>query len=125
DSGRDRQPRRSKLRVKVQSGRLLSIMSRQDDAALVVTDLVVLPASFMSMVGQAGGEVGTVPIRRWLGRAAVDGHVRVLSTETNRSHWYQDVHDTADVKAAEKKLFNSLKGEFEGFVDASFYAKSP
>src|ERR1051325_1472117 len=123
DSGRDRQPRRSNLRVKVQSGRLLSITSRQDDATLVVTDLVVLPASFMSVVGQAGGEAGMVPIRRWLERAAVDGHVRVLSTETNRSHWYQDVHDAADVKAAEKKLFNSLKGDFEGFVDRFFNRK--
>ena len=123
DNGRDRQPRRSSLRVKVQAGRLLSITSRQDDAMLVVTDLVVLPASFMSVVGQAGVEAGTVPIRRWLERAAVDGHVRVLSTETNRSHWYQDVRDVADVQAAEKKLFNSLKGEFEGFVDRFFNRK--
>ncbi len=123
DNGRDRQPRRSSLRVKVQAGRLLSITSRQDDAMLVVTDLVVLPASFMSVVGQAGVEAGTVPIRRWLERAAVDGCVRVLSTETNRSHWYQDVRDVADVQAAEKKLFNSLKGEFEGFVDRFFNRK--
>ena len=123
DSGRDRRPRRSNLRVKVRSGRLVSITSRQDDATLVVTDLVVLPASFMSVVGQVGVEAGTVPIRRWLERAAVDGYVRVLSTETNRSHWYQDVRDAADVRAAEKKLFNSLKGEFEGFVDRFFNRK--
>ena len=123
DSGRDRRPRRSNLRVKVRSGRLVSITSRQDDATLVVTDLVVLPASFMSVVGQIGVESGAVPIRRWLERAAVDGYVRVLSTETNRSHWYQDVRDTADVQAAEKKLFNSLKGESEGFVDRFFNRK--
>ena len=123
DSGRDRQPRRSSLRVKVREGRLFSIASRQDGATLVVTDLVVLPASFMSVVGQGGVEAGTVPIRRWLERAAVDGHVRVLSTEANRSHWYQDVRDAADVQAAEKKLFNSLKGEFEGFVDRFFNRK--
>ena len=124
DSGRDRRPCRSNLRVKVRSGRLVSITSRQDDATLVVTDLVVLPASFMSVVGQAGVEAaGTVPIRRWLERAAVDGYVRVLSTETNRAHWYQDVRDAADVQAAEKKLFNSLKGEFEGFVDRFFNRK--
>jgi len=123
DSGRDRQPRRSNLRVKVRSGRLLSITSRQEDAALIVADLVVLPASFMGVVGQAGVEAGRVPIRRWLERAAVDGHVQVLSTEMNRSHWYQDVRDVADVKAAEKKLFNSLKGEFEGFVDRFFNRK--
>jgi phosphatidylglycerophosphate synthase len=123
DSERDRQLRRSNLRLKVQAGRLRSITSRQDDAALVATDLVVLPASFMSVAGQVDVETGTVPIRRWLERAAVDGHVRVLSTETNRSHWYQDMRDAADVQAAEKKLFNSLKDEFEGFVDRFFNRK--
>ncbi|MCX5727539.1 MAG: CDP-alcohol phosphatidyltransferase family protein [Nitrospirae bacterium] len=123
DHERDREPRRSSLRVKAKEGRLLSITSRQDNAALVAADLVVLPASFLSVAGQVDVETGTVPIRRWLERAAVDGHVRVWSTETNRSHWYQDVHDAADVQAAEKKLFNSLKGEFEGFVDRFFNRK--
>ena len=121
---RDRQPRRQSLRVKVQSGRLRSITSRQDDAALVAADLVVLPANLMSAAGGQGDvETGTMPIRRWLERAAVDGHVRVLSIETNRSHWYQDVRNVADVRAAEVKLFNSLKGEFEGFVDRFFNRK--
>ena len=64
DNGRDRRPRRSNLRVKVRSGQLVSITSRQDDATLVVTDLVVLPASFMSVVGQVGVDAGTLPIRR-------------------------------------------------------------
>ena len=109
--------------MKVQAGRLLSITSKRDDAALVATDLVVLPASLMSSAGHVEVETGTVPIRRWLERAAVDGHVRVLSSETNRSHWYQDVRDAADVKVAERKLFNSLKGEFEGFVDRFFNRK--
>jgi phosphatidylglycerophosphate synthase len=123
DSERDRPSRPSRLRMKVQAGRLLSITSKQDAAALLATDLVVLPASFMSVAGQVDVETGKVPIRQWLERAAVDGHVRVLSTETNRSHWYQDVRDAADVKAAERKLFNSLKSEFEGFVDRFFNRK--
>ncbi|MDP1769743.1 MAG: CDP-alcohol phosphatidyltransferase family protein [Nitrospirota bacterium] len=123
DRARDRQPQRPGLRVKAQDGRLLSMSSRQDDARLVATDLVVLPASFMSSASRTGVETGRVPIRRWLERAAVDGHVRVLSTETNRAHWYQDVRDAADVKAAETQLFNSLKGEFEGFVDRFFNRK--
>ena len=123
ESERGRKSRRSGLRVKVQAGRLLSITSRQDDTALVATDLVVFPASLMSVASLTGVEAGTVPIRRWLERAAVDGHVRVLSTETNPSHWYQSVCDAADVQAAEKKLFNSLKGEFEGFVDRFFNRK--
>jgi phosphatidylglycerophosphate synthase len=123
ESERDRRSRRPGLRVKGEAGRLLSITSRQDDAALMATDLVVLPASFMSVASHTGVEAGTVPIRRWLERAALDGHVRVWSTETNRSHWYQEVRDAADVQAAEKKLFNSLKGEFEGFVDRFFNRK--
>ena len=123
DRERHRQSRRPGLRVKAQDGRLLSITSRQDDATLVATDLVVLPASFMSGAGHTGVETGRVPIRRWLERAAVEGQVRVLSTETNRSHWYQDVRDAADVQAAEKQLFNSLKGEYEGVVDRFFNRK--
>jgi phosphatidylglycerophosphate synthase len=123
DHEQDRQPRRPSVRVKVQAGRFLSMTSRQDNAALVATDLVVLPASFLTVDSHTGVETGTVPIRRWLERAAVDGHVRVWSTETNRSHWYQYVRDAADVQAAEKKLFNSLKGEFEGFVDRFFNRK--
>jgi phosphatidylglycerophosphate synthase len=123
DSQRDHQLRRSNLRMKVQAGRLLSITSKQEVTALVATDLLVLPAGFMSAAGQVDAETGTLPIRRWLERAAVDGHVRVLSTEANRSHWYQDVRDAIDVKAAERKLFKSLKGEFEGFVDRFFNRK--
>jgi len=123
DREQNRQARRSSLHIKVQAGRLLSITSKQDDSALVATDLVVLPTGFMSAAGHIDVETGTVPIRRWLERAAVDGYVRVLSTEANRSHWYQVVRDAADVKAAERKLLNSLKGEFEGFVDRFFNRK--
>ena len=123
DTARSRSSSRSNLHMKVQAGRLLSITSKRDDAALVATDLVVLPASLMSSADHVEVEAGTVPIRRWLERAAVDGHVRVLSTETNRSHWYQDVRDAADIKVAERKLFNSLKGEYEGFVDRFFNRK--
>lgn len=123
DNERNRPSHRSSLRLKVQAGRLLSMTSKQDGAALAATDLVVIPAGLMSAAGHVEVETGIVPIRRWLERAAVDGHVRVLSTETNQSHWYQDVRDAADVKVAERKLFNSLKGEFEGFVDRFFNRK--
>lgn len=121
---RDRQERRLGLRVAAQAERLLSLgSSRQDDAALVATDVMVLPASFMSDARRAGIEGGTVPLRRWIERAAEDGRVRVLSTETNPAYWYQDLRDPADVQLAERKLFSSLKTEFEGFVDRYFNRK--
>jgi len=123
DSERERQRRRPGLRMKVEAGRLISMTARQDEAALVATDLVVFPARLIGGVGTTAVEAGTVPVRQWLERAAVEGHVRVWCTEKNRSHWYQDVRDAADIQAAEKKLFSSLKGEFEGFVDRFFNRK--
>jgi phosphatidylglycerophosphate synthase len=121
---RDQQERRLALRVTAQDERLLSLgSSRRDDAALVATDVVVLPASFMSAASRAGIESVTLPLRRWLERAAEEGRVRVLCTESNPSHWYQDLRDHNDVQLAERKLFSSLKGEHEGFFDRYFNRK--
>ncbi|HXX76262.1 MAG TPA: CDP-alcohol phosphatidyltransferase family protein [Nitrospiraceae bacterium] len=120
----DQQERRLGLRVTAEGERLLSLgSSRQDDAALIATDVVVLPSNFISAAGRDGIESGTVPLRRWLERAAEVGCVRVLSTESNPTQWYQDLRDPADVQLAERKLFSSLKGEYEGFVDRFFNRK--
>lgn len=121
---RDQKERRSGLRVTTQGERLLSLgSSRQDDTALVATDVVVLPAEFMSGASRDGIQNGTVPLRRWLERAAEEGRVRVLCTESTSAHWYQDLRDPADVQLAERKLFSSLKGDYEGFVDRFFNRK--
>jgi 1L-myo-inositol 1-phosphate cytidylyltransferase / CDP-L-myo-inositol myo-inositolphosphotransferase len=121
---RDQEERRLGLRITVQGERLLSLSSsRQDDAALVAADMVALPADFMSGVSRDGIESGTVPLRRWLERAAEEGRVRVLCTESTSSQWYQDLRDPADVQLAERKLFSSLKGDYEGFVDRFFNRK--
>lgn len=123
-TARDQQERRLGLRITAQDERLLSLgSSRQDDATLVATDVVVLPASFMTAASRAGIESGTVPLRRWLERAAEEGRVRVLSTDSHPSQWYQELRDPADVQLAERKLYSSLKGEFEGFVDRYFNRK--
>lgn len=96
---------------------------RFDEPALRIADLVVVPASLMSTVDQPASEKGIPPIRRWLERAVVDGRVRVVSAEEKRGNWYQPVRTVSDVQTAEKKLFSSLKGEFEGFVDRYFNRK--
>jgi 1L-myo-inositol 1-phosphate cytidylyltransferase / CDP-L-myo-inositol myo-inositolphosphotransferase len=79
-----------------------------------------LPASYLSAVGQAPLDTDRLPIRRWLEWAAVEGRVRVVPSEPAGARWYQEVRTPADVRAAEKKLFNSLKSDFEGFVDRYF-----
>jgi phosphatidylglycerophosphate synthase len=84
---------------------------------------MVVPASLMSAANQAVSEKGSPPVRQWLERAATDGRVRVVSAEEKRGNWYQPVRTQFDVQTAEKKLFNSLKGEFEGFVDRYFNRK--
>lgn len=111
------------MRSKASSGRPVIFPPRFENPALRVAELVVVPASLMSSAYQGASEKGTPPIRLWLERAAADGRVRVVSAEEKRGHWYQPVRTLSDIQAAEKKLFNSLKGEFEGFVDRYFNRK--
>ncbi|MCS6303377.1 MAG: CDP-alcohol phosphatidyltransferase family protein [Nitrospira sp.] len=112
------------VRSKVPSGRpTLFAPPRFDDPALRVAELVVVPASLMSTANQAASEKGNPPIRQWLERAEADGRVRLVSAEERRDAWYQSVRNVSDVQTAETKLFNSLKGEFEGFVDRYFNRK--
>jgi phosphatidylglycerophosphate synthase len=112
------------LRLKVQSNQLTAFApARFDDSAPRAAELVVLPASLMSAANHSATENGRIPIRQWLERAAVDGRVRVVAAEDKRGTWYQEVRMLPDVQTAEKKLFNSLKGEFEGFVDRYFNRK--
>ncbi|SPP63665.1 CDP-alcohol phosphatidyltransferase family protein [Nitrospira lenta] len=113
-----------RVSVKVQAERLLALgSSRAEDALLVAADVLVLPAGLMAAAQETHTPPGTMPIRRWIEQAAIDGRVRVLRTDGHPSQWYQDVRTQAEVPAAERKLFSSLKGEFEGFVDRYFNRK--
>ena len=113
-----------RVSVKVQAERLLALgSSRAEDVTLVAADLLVLPAGLMAAAQDTHTPPGAMPIRRWIERAAIDGRVRVLRTDGHPSQWYQDVRTQAEVPAAERKLFSSLKGEFEGFVDRYFNRK--
>jgi 1L-myo-inositol 1-phosphate cytidylyltransferase / CDP-L-myo-inositol myo-inositolphosphotransferase len=114
-----RNPIRSKLAARLPSFGLLPL----EAGRAVAADLVVLPASMLNAAGRVTGEPGSVPVRRWLERAAADGRVQTLTVGTDPSKWYQAVRDAADVRAAERQLFSSLKGEFEGFVDRFFNRK--
>ena len=112
------------LRLKVSADRLTSFAPAHfDDSAPSAADFAVLPASLMHATLSARDEDSRLPIRSWLERAAVDGRVRVVTTEEKRGTWYQEVRVPSDVPLAEKKLFNSLKGEAEGFVDRYFNRK--
>ena len=93
------------------------------EADQVAADLVVVPAAVMGNagveqgIGSGGSEVGAIPIRRWLTQASADGRVRVIPTAADTGLWYRDVWDRPSAKSAERTLFRSLKGEYEGFVD--------
>ncbi len=92
------------------------------DASSAIADLIVLPAKELNAVGRLAGELDAVPIGRWLQRAAMDGRVRAMITN-DPAHWYQPVVTPADLRQAERRLFSSLKGECEGFVDRYFNRK--
>jgi 1L-myo-inositol 1-phosphate cytidylyltransferase / CDP-L-myo-inositol myo-inositolphosphotransferase len=89
-----------------------------------IADFIVMPASELSAAGQLAADFDSMPVGRWLQRAAMDGRVRMLpSGDDNPSRWYQPVQAQADVHKAEGRLYSSLKGEFEGFVDRYFNRK--
>ncbi|MGE0643228.1 MAG: CDP-alcohol phosphatidyltransferase family protein [Nitrospira sp.] len=93
------------------------------ESTVRVAELLVLPASLMSAGNQAANEKGGPPIRQWIEQAAADGRVRVVTADAKQGTWYQEVRTLSDVRIAENKLYNSLKGEFEGFVDRYFNRK--
>ncbi|HEU4506196.1 MAG TPA: CDP-alcohol phosphatidyltransferase family protein [Nitrospira sp.] len=88
-----------------------------------MADFMVMPASELSAAGRLAAEFDTMPIARWLERAAVDGRVRLLAGADDPSLWYQPVLTESDLLRAERRLYTSLKGEFEGFVDRFFNRK--
>ena len=96
---------------------------RLDEPTVRAAELVVVPATLMSAANSVTHEKGNPPIRQLIEQAALDGRVRVLMADEKRGTWCQSVRTAADVGRAEKKLFNSLKGEFEGFVDRYFNRK--
>lgn len=82
------------------------------------TEIVVLPPSLMSVSTAIRGE--GPPIRVLLGRAQAHGRVTAVETSAQSSCWCLNVHDAAAAKAAEQMLFQSLRGQYEGFVDTYF-----
>lgn len=115
---------RAGLRLKIRADRLTSFAPAHfEGSALRAAEMVVLPTSLMSSANHPPTESCRLPIRYWLERAAVDGRVRIVPAEEKRGTWYQDVRTLSDVRTAERKLFSSLKGEAEGFVDRYFNRK--
>jgi phosphatidylglycerophosphate synthase len=82
-----------------------------------LADLVVVPCSLLQAAGREVVEPGFIPVRRWLEHAIKAGRLRVLPTDVTSASWYQAVRSPDDLRAAERRLFASLKGEYEGFVD--------
>jgi len=123
-TGRAGNPTTGVLRLRMSADRLTSFApANGNNSAPSVVDLAVLPASLLNPAVRTLGEDGRLPIRHWLEQAAVDGRVRVMTVEEKRDTWYQEVRVASDVPMAEKKLFSSLKGEAEGFVDRYFNRK--
>ncbi len=122
DSGE--QPTNHSVRFTIPALRSASVAATHvGESTLRVAELVVVPASLMNTANSSTQDKGSPPIRQWIEQAAVDGRVRVVTAEEKRGTWYQSVRTSSDVGRAEKKLFNSLKGEFEGFVDRYFNRK--
>ncbi len=111
----------------VMSRQLLEVLGREaasEQGALTVvcdgraTEIAVLPPSLMSVSGAIRDE--GPPIRALLGRAQAHGRVTAVETSSQSSYWCLHVDDAASAAAAERMLFQSLRGQYEGFVDTYF-----
>lgn len=106
------------------SARLSSTGHRQAETEVpAAADLVVLPASVLSRAAEETPAPGLLPVRRWLERASNDGNLRVMAIGKDPAAWYQGLDSAEDLRQAERKLYSSLKSEFEGFVDRYFNRK--
>jgi len=119
-----------RLRQDVQDGQAIVVTgkrparsARASRGGKDMADLVVLPESGLRAAGRLAGETGELPIGRWLQRADAEGRLRTLTAGDDPAHWYQPVRTIADVAQAERRLFLSLKSDFEGFVDRYFNRK--
>lgn len=121
------------LRQEVQEGQGLAIAAASGERAAPrperggigrsLVDVVVLPESGLRAAGRLAGEPGRMPIGRWLQQAESEGRLRTITADGDPARWCQPVRNAADVAQAERRLFLSLKGEFEGFVDRYFNRK--
>lgn len=120
----DELPTNSGVRVKIPfPGQTTMVSARPDESTLLIAELLVVPASLMNAANVGAHEKGSTPIRQWIEQVAGDGRLHVVTAEEKRGTWYQPVRTSEDVERAEKKLFSSLKGDFEGFVDRYFNRK--
>lgn len=102
----------------------LGRQARAEQGALTVvcdggaTEIAVLPPDLMSISAAIKGE--GPPVRALLGRAQAHGRMTAVETSSASPYWCLHVRDRATVRVAERRLFQSLRGQYEGFVDTYF-----
>ncbi len=109
-------------------GRLTGVAEPSDDLSedaretdLHAVDLLALPGPMLGMAAAAAP--GALPIRSLLERLAPTGRVKVVEAQADSGLWCHPVRGSHGASAAERVLFRSLRGPFEGFVDTYFNRK--
>jgi phosphatidylglycerophosphate synthase len=128
---REARPSRTESRnpiVAWHEGRLTGVAERSESLSPdsgewdpYAADLLVLPGPLLGMA--ATSAQGTLPIRHLLERLAPIGRVKVVEAQPDSGDWYHPVRGHRGAAAAERVLFRSLRGPFEGFVDTYFNRK--
>jgi len=82
------------------------------------TEVAVLPPGFLRVSTPIRGE--GPPIRALLGRAQAAGRATVVEIHSQSPYWALNVQDADVAREAERMLFGSLRGQYEGWVDRYF-----
>jgi phosphatidylglycerophosphate synthase len=114
----------------VMARQLVEALGRESDAeqgALTVvcdgraTEVAVLPTGLMRVSTPIRGE--GPPVRALLGRAQAAGRATVVEIFSQSPYWSVNVQDADGAREAERVLFRSLRGQYEGWVDTYFNRK--
>lgn len=85
------------------------------------TDLAVVQPVLLRVATPIKSE--SPPLQALLGRAQADGLVTTFETSVTSHCWCLRVDDLDSATRAKEKLFASLRGQYEGFVDTYFNRK--
>jgi phosphatidylglycerophosphate synthase len=85
------------------------------------TEVAVLPPGLMRVATPIRGE--GPPVRALLGRAQAAGRATVVEIYSQSPYWSVNVQDADGAREAERVLFRSLRGQYEGWVDTYFNRK--
>lgn len=115
------------FRQQVQAGGGQSILvpaCQGQRSRVEATEIMVLPARMLGAAAwrSVPGRHGTL-LQAMKAHAEAEGRLKIVPVSVASSQWCQTVRSSAAVREAERRLLQSPKGSYDGFIDTYFNRK--